>query len=89
VCVTDVPVGGDDDRTRGRAIGNARHEECFGADDDRSFDLAELNLRALQILRPESGTGDANFASGKGKGRGDRFNARAAIDVFLAEDAVG
>jgi hypothetical protein len=40
-------------------------------------------------LRPESGTGDANFASGKGKGRGDRFNARAAIDVFLAEDAVG
>ena len=76
------PFGRDDDRAGGCTIGNAGDQECVGTDDDRSFDFAELDLRALQFWRPQAGAGDANFASGRAQCRGNRFNVRSAVDVL-------
>ncbi len=43
----------------------------------------------MQFLRAQAGTSDAEFAPGeRGRGR-DHFDARSAVDGFLAEDAVG
>ena len=55
----------------------------------RSFKLAELHFRAVQFLGPQAGAGDPEFASGQRQRGRDGINARSAIDVFLAEDAVG
>ena len=87
--IADVAVGGDDDWSGDCAFGDARDEKRVRADDEGSFDFAELDFGTVQVGRAEAGAGDADLASGKSERRHDTFNARRTVHVFLAQDAVG